>query len=194
MSFLVQVEPFFVTLALYDAMKGRKISEDFNVDLNTAELRRMVASSQRPSPAAGSRGEGGLDVASMANNVREVRALHCGLTGLLTVLLLRECTDDPSLVSPYVYSAHYSELSAYLSLLSMQAVFSVMFPHAEVYLVVRVDKVFQGSIQSCAEPYIKQGDSTKASFIELVPVVHLIQVSWTKEKDKQCQTQERGLS
>ena len=55
-------------------MKGRKISEDFHVDLNTAELRRMVASGQRPSPA-GSR-EGGTDIASMANNVREVRKLH----------------------------------------------------------------------------------------------------------------------
>ena len=55
-------------------MKGRKISEDFHVDLNTAELRRMVASGQRPSPAVSR--EGGTDMASMANNVREVRKLH----------------------------------------------------------------------------------------------------------------------
>lgn len=42
-----------------------------------------------------------------------------------------------------------------------QAIFSVTCPHAEVYLVVRIEKVLQGSIGSCVEPYIKSGDFKK---------------------------------
>ena len=37
-----QIEPFFLTLALYDAQKGVKISENFHVDLNSPALRQMV--------------------------------------------------------------------------------------------------------------------------------------------------------
>ena len=40
--FLLQIEPFFLTLALYDAQKGVKISENFHVDLNSPALRQMV--------------------------------------------------------------------------------------------------------------------------------------------------------
>lgn len=40
-SFL-QVEPFFVSLALYDASKGLKVSEDFHVDLNDFHLRSLL--------------------------------------------------------------------------------------------------------------------------------------------------------
>ena len=42
-----------------------------------------------------------------------------------------------------------------------QAIFSVTFPHPDVYLVARVDKVLQGGISACAEPYTKMGDNTK---------------------------------
>ena len=41
-SLLLQVEPFFVSLALYDAGKGLKISEDFHVDLNDFHLRSLL--------------------------------------------------------------------------------------------------------------------------------------------------------
>ena len=37
-----QVEPFFVSLALYDANKGLKVSEDFHVDLNDFHLRSLL--------------------------------------------------------------------------------------------------------------------------------------------------------
>lgn len=36
------MEPFFVSLALYDASKGLKVSEDFHVDLNDFHLRSLL--------------------------------------------------------------------------------------------------------------------------------------------------------
>ena len=41
-SFLSKIEPFFISLALYDAAKGLKITEDFHVDLNDFHLREML--------------------------------------------------------------------------------------------------------------------------------------------------------
>ena len=41
--------------------------------------------------------------------------------------------------------------------------FSVTFPHTEIYLVARVEKILQNGISTCAEPYIKTGDSAKVS-------------------------------
>ena len=42
-----------------------------------------------------------------------------------------------------------------------QAVFSVLFPNPDVYLVAKVEKVLHGTIQSCAEPYQKSGGDVK---------------------------------
>lgn len=41
--FLLQLEPFFITLALFDVAIGCKISEDFHVDLNPACVREMLS-------------------------------------------------------------------------------------------------------------------------------------------------------
>ena len=34
-------------------------------------------------------------------------------------------------------------------------------PHPEIFLVARVEKILQGGITHCAEPYMKSSDSTK---------------------------------
>uniref|UniRef100_A0AAQ4RQR5 Dedicator of cytokinesis 9b n=1 Tax=Gasterosteus aculeatus aculeatus TaxID=481459 RepID=A0AAQ4RQR5_GASAC len=42
-----------------------------------------------------------------------------------------------------------------------QGVFSVTCPHPDIFLVARVEKVLQGGITHCTEPYMKCSDSTK---------------------------------
>ena len=36
------MEPFFVTLSVFDALQGTKISEDFHVDLNDPEVIELL--------------------------------------------------------------------------------------------------------------------------------------------------------
>ncbi|KAK5891373.1 hypothetical protein CgunFtcFv8_018632 [Champsocephalus gunnari] len=44
-----------------------------------------------------------------------------------------------------------------------QGVFSVTCPHPEIFLVARIEKVLQGGITHCTEPYMKSSDSAKMS-------------------------------
>ncbi|XP_063618134.1 dedicator of cytokinesis protein 7 [Cydia splendana] len=57
-----------------------------------------------------------------------------------------ECTRQ-------MLSAHVPH--ADLSTMSRSAVFDIMNPSADVFLVVRVEKVLQGDVNECVEPYIK---------------------------------------
>ncbi|XP_022088047.1 dedicator of cytokinesis protein 9-like isoform X2 [Acanthaster planci] len=43
-----------------------------------------------------------------------------------------------------------------------KAIFSVKEPHPEIYLVIRIEKVLQGGITQCTEPYVKTGDVLKS--------------------------------
>lgn len=48
-----------------------------------------------------------------------------------------------------------------------QGVFSVTCPHPEIFLVARIEKVLQGGITHCTEPYMKSSDSAKVqSFVK----------------------------
>ncbi|KAJ6653778.1 hypothetical protein lerEdw1_008707 [Lerista edwardsae] len=111
-----QVEPFFLSLALFDLRSCCKISADFHVDLNPPPVREMLrdSSAQDPgnSPANG----------HFLHGVAESR--------------LRYIT---------------------------QGVFSVTNPHPEIFLVARVEKVLQGSITHCVEPYLKNSDLAKTA-------------------------------
>jgi hypothetical protein len=101
----VNIEPFFITLALFDVKENKKISEDFHCDVNETAVSEMLPSSE-----------------SISNGV----------------------TD---------YEHHFS--------FPKKAIFSVTFPHPDVYLVLRIEKVLQGGITSCTEPYMKSGDALK---------------------------------
>uniref|UniRef100_A0A6Q2YQX4 Dedicator of cytokinesis 9 n=1 Tax=Esox lucius TaxID=8010 RepID=A0A6Q2YQX4_ESOLU len=102
------VEPFYVTLSLFDIQNSRKISSDFHVDLNHPSVRQLVA--------------------------------------------------NPN--SQYMNGDCEVSLTLFLS---PQGVFSVTCPHPDIFLVARIEKVLQGGITHCAEPYMKSSDSTKVA-------------------------------
>uniref|UniRef100_H2TTJ1 Dedicator of cytokinesis 11 n=1 Tax=Takifugu rubripes TaxID=31033 RepID=H2TTJ1_TAKRU len=101
---LTNVEPFFISLALFDVSKSCKISADLHVDLNPLCVREMLTEA----PAS-------------------------------------------TLSPPFpIYSL-------------LKGIFSVTNPHADIFLVARVEKVLQNGITHCAEPYIKTSDVNKTA-------------------------------
>ncbi|XP_043560274.1 dedicator of cytokinesis protein 11 isoform X1 [Chiloscyllium plagiosum] len=117
------VEPFFVTLALFDAKNNCKISEDFHVDLNPPAVRQMLLGSV----------EGGAE---------------------------NGATNSNSLTKN---DGYFKGVAERLLRYPKQGIFSVTAPHPDIFLVARVEKVLQGGIAQCAEPYIKSSDANKAA-------------------------------
>ncbi|XP_039279988.1 dedicator of cytokinesis protein 9 isoform X2 [Nilaparvata lugens] len=97
-----QVEPYLTTLALYDAKDGKKLTEDFHMDVNHSAVDGIISDPDEP-------------VESILGD----------------------------LVPPQWIAK------------TKQAVFSISRPHADVYLVLRIDKILQGSIMHVAEPYTR---------------------------------------
>ncbi|XP_076026223.1 dedicator of cytokinesis protein 9-like isoform X2 [Genypterus blacodes] len=112
------VEPFYVTLSLFDIQSSRKISADFHVDLNHPSVRGLVANNS----SQYMNGDG-----------------HPG--------------GQPSVYGVPEAAMQYPR----------QGVFSVTCPHPDIFLVARIEKVLQGGIAHCAEPYMKNSDSTKVA-------------------------------
>uniref|UniRef100_A0A8C7RB42 Dedicator of cytokinesis 9 n=1 Tax=Oncorhynchus mykiss TaxID=8022 RepID=A0A8C7RB42_ONCMY len=112
------VEPFYVTLSLFDIQNSRKISSDFHVDLNHPSVRQLVAN-----PSSQYMNGGGDALLGLQ---REVHGL-----------------PEEAMLYP------------------RQGVFSVTCPHPDIFLLARIEKVLQGGITHCAEPYMKSSDSTK---------------------------------
>ncbi|XP_053160816.1 dedicator of cytokinesis protein 9 isoform X11 [Hemicordylus capensis] len=111
------VEPFFISLSLFDIKENRKISSDFHVDLNHSTVRQMIPNASQ----------------QLLNGSSD--CLH-----QIQVLI-------PEIMLQY----------------PKQGIFSVMCPHADIFLVARIEKVLQGSITHCAEPYMKSSDSSKVA-------------------------------
>uniref|UniRef100_A0A8B9TUG0 Dedicator of cytokinesis 11 n=1 Tax=Anas platyrhynchos TaxID=8839 RepID=A0A8B9TUG0_ANAPL len=113
------VEPFFLSLALFDLKNNCKISADFHVDLNPPSVRDML-----------------LDASTSGAEDTKGRSPGENLVHGIPESCLR-----------YI----------------KRGVFSVTDPHVEIFLVARVEKVLQGSITHCAEPYIKNSDPGKTA-------------------------------
>ncbi|XP_074048041.1 dedicator of cytokinesis protein 9 isoform X4 [Macrotis lagotis] len=111
------VEPFFVTLSLFDIKHNRKISADFHVDLNHFSVRQML-----PGPPQ-----------------------H----------LVNGSGDSLQRIQSFFHEAMLQY--------PKQGIFSVTCPHPDIFLVARIEKVLQGSITHCAEPYMKSSDSSKVA-------------------------------
>ncbi|XP_078544670.1 dedicator of cytokinesis protein 11 isoform X1 [Lissotriton helveticus] len=118
---LQNVEPFFVSLALFDVKNSCKISADFNVDVNPNSVRDMLSH----------------DSAQAASE---------------------DCGSAAQARDAVIHGIAESRLRCI-----KQGIFSVTSPHPDIYLVARVEKVLQGSITHCAEPYIKTSDTVKTS-------------------------------
>ncbi|XP_061436332.1 dedicator of cytokinesis protein 9-like, partial [Lethenteron reissneri] len=122
------VEPFFITLALYDLRTARKISADFHADLNPPAVRELLGGCASPAVQANG------DVATAAGG----QARRPGEPA------------PPSLPTEAL-------------LYPTQAVFTVCDPHPDVLLLVRVEKVLQGSVAQCTEPYLRADDTGKVA-------------------------------
>ncbi|XP_028984010.2 dedicator of cytokinesis protein 11 isoform X2 [Betta splendens] len=139
---LTNVEPFFLSLALFDISKSCKISADFHVDLNPPCVREMLTdTSGQLSPSSDS--DSGAGVARERGGVGG--ALVNGESGKGNGLPILQRVSEALLRFP------------------TQGVFSVTNPHADIFLVVRVEKVLQNGITHCAEPYIKSSDINKTA-------------------------------
>lgn len=72
-----------------------------------------------------------------------------------------------------------------MSLISLfQGIFSVTNPHADIFLVARVEKVLQNGITHCSEPYIKTSDINKVRC--LCVSTHLKKYTWQKQQQDFC--------
>ncbi|XP_062982156.1 dedicator of cytokinesis protein 9 isoform X4 [Elgaria multicarinata webbii] len=111
------VEPFFISLSLFDIKHNRKISSDFHVDLNHSTVRQMLANATQ----------------QLLNGNSD--CLH----------RIQDIIPEIMLQYP------------------KQGIFSVTCPHPDIFLVARIEKVLQGSITHCAEPYMKSSDSSKVA-------------------------------
>ncbi|XP_026508832.1 dedicator of cytokinesis protein 11 isoform X2 [Terrapene carolina triunguis] len=115
------VEPFFISLALFDVKNNCKISADFHVDLNPPSVREMLLGSSTQA-AGDSHPQGTSTNEHLIHGIAE---------------------------------SHLRYIK--------QGVFSVANPHVEIFLVARVEKVLQGSITHCVDPYIKNSDPVKTA-------------------------------
>ncbi|XP_043953898.1 dedicator of cytokinesis protein 11 isoform X2 [Gambusia affinis] len=142
---LTNVEPFFICLALFDLSKNCKISADFHVDLNPPCVREMLTdTSGQLSPSSDSEGGGGGS------------GEGGGGGGGGGVMVNGDCGKGKGL--PVV-----QRVSEALLRFPTQGIFSVTNPHADIFLVARVEKVLQNGITHCTEPYIKTSDTNKTA-------------------------------
>ncbi|XP_043098643.1 dedicator of cytokinesis protein 9 isoform X7 [Puntigrus tetrazona] len=82
--------------------------------------------------------------------------------------LVRSMIPSPSMqINGGVDTPHgetlLSELPEGMLQYPKKGVFSVTCPHPDIFLIARIEKVLQGGITHCAEPYMKSSDSSKVA-------------------------------
>lgn len=129
----VQAEPYFTTLALYDAKNGRKLSENFYFDLNTDYVKDMLISPN----------------ASTTNGqITEIN----GING----------KDDKSELFPFqAVPKEFDALPSDWMFRPKQAILNVSTPHPDIFLVVKIEKILQGGINNTTEAYLKAAKDPK---------------------------------
>ncbi|XP_053664214.1 dedicator of cytokinesis protein 9 [Anopheles marshallii] len=132
---LCQIEPYLTSVALYDARAGRKLSENFYFDLNKDHVQKLLTDSckaERPlcaSPKATNKSH------QNGHGTWKPARAKC------------DTSDELQLHSEAVTKEWLAR--------AKQAVFNVTVPHADIFIVVRIDKILQGAINPSVEPYLK---------------------------------------
>lgn len=133
---LCQMEPYITSLALYDAKAGRKLTENFYFDINNREISESFKSEQ--SLSTDSSGSSGVHVngkptsSSSSNSKRKI--------------------SDEQLIE---------NLPKEWIMYPRQAILNITSSHPDIFLVVKIDKILQGSINQSTEPYLKGIKDTK---------------------------------
>lgn len=133
---LCQVEPYITSLALYDAKAGRKLSESFYFNINDPLAAQLLPNTPVPASVAGC----GVPRRSESDERNAAQAPHSLFDGVSADLL--RCPRQ-----------QFQQLR--------QCLLSVSAPHADIYLVLRIEKVLQCSIAQAAEPYLKAARDAK---------------------------------
>ncbi|XP_055947475.1 dedicator of cytokinesis protein 9-like isoform X4 [Argiope bruennichi] len=120
---LCQVEPYITTLAIYDAKRNRKVSEDFKFDVNNPYIRNMLPMKSRK--------------CSVPFNQTNTNS---------------NCNGENNKSVP---NPHLRDIGEEWLAFPKQAIFNVQHPESELYFVLRIEKVLQGSISQAADPYIR---------------------------------------
>ncbi|XP_058060238.1 dedicator of cytokinesis protein 9 [Anopheles bellator] len=131
---LCQIEPYLTSVALYDARAGRKLTESFHFDLNKEHVRDLLTGScksERP----------------LCASPKATNKSHQNGNGTMKPVRAKCDTSDDLLHSESVTKEWLAR--------ARQAIFNVTVPHADIFIVVRIDKILQGAINASVEPYLK---------------------------------------
>lgn len=131
---LFQAEPYFTSVALYDAKAGRKLTENFYFDINEDIVRDMMRSNDSMT-----NGNGSVKKSDSTN----------GVNG--------HSVDYSTQPVPKEFDA----LPKNWMSRPKQAILSVTAQHPDIFIVVKIEKILQGSINGTTEPYLKAAKDPK---------------------------------
>lgn len=130
----VQAEPYFTSLALYDAKNGRKLTENFYFDLNSEHVKDMIVTNPNGPLLNGQATEtNGVNGTDEKSNTMQYQALPKEFDALPADWLTRP----------------------------KQAILNVSVPHPDIFLVVKIEKILQGGINNTSDAYVKAGKDPK---------------------------------
>lgn len=129
-----QAEPYFTSLALYDAKAGKKLTENFYFDINEDAIRDMIQLSHPNS------------LKTSINDLAAVTTNGCGAKRSPSI----NSFGEPNHLAKELESVPNDWLKH-----PKQAIFSISAPHPDIFLVVKIDKILQGGIHNTTDPYLK---------------------------------------
>lgn len=155
---LCQIEPYHTTLCLFDAKNGRKLTENFHFDVNEASVRNMLQNSECANGNGLIQDENRLDLSNRLNN--SDRSNNTDRSNNID----RSNNSDRSNHLDVSYNSDLLEkIPQEWIMYPRKSVLNVTCAHADIFLVVRIEKVLQGGICQSTEPYIRATKDIKAA-------------------------------